>query len=293
MSRSFGGQSSTGPLRRVLVCPPEAVGWDDTARREAWSDLGYFHAPEVEQARREHEALRARLDEAGAELVLLPPTGELGLDAVYVHDASLMTDAGAILLRMGKAARRGEPPVHGRIYRELAIPVLGAIEAPGTVEGGDVVWLDERTLLAGRGYRTNAAGIAQLRALLEPLGITVLEAPLPHGGGPAVCLHLMSLVSPLDAASLLVDLPWLAVATVELLRRRGLRLVEIEPEERQSLACNVLALGEGRLLALEANVRTNARLTQAGFDVRTFPGHEVAWNGGGGPTCLTRPLQRG
>jgi N-dimethylarginine dimethylaminohydrolase len=293
VSRPFGGHSSTAPLRRVLVCPPEAAGWEDEARREAWSDLGYLHPPEPGEARRQHQALRERLAAAGAEVLMLPPGEDLGLDAVYVHDASLTTERGLVLLRMGKPSRRGEPPVHGRACRDLGIPILGAIEEPGTLEGGDVVWLDEGTLLAGRGYRSNAAGIAQLRAHLDPLGVAVLEAPLPHAGGPSVCLHLMSLVSPLDAETLLVDLPWLAVETVELLRARRLRLIEIEPEERESLACNVLALGEGRLLALEANPRTNDRLRRAGFDVRTFPGTEIAWNGSGGPTCLTRPLLRG
>jgi len=103
----------------------------------------------------------------------------------------------------------------------------------------------------------------------------------------------MSLISLLDERTALVDLPWLAVETVELLKARGYKSIEIDYPERDSLACNVLALGNKRLLALEENPQTNAKLLAAGFEVRTFPGSELGINGGGGPTCLTRPLLRG
>jgi N-dimethylarginine dimethylaminohydrolase len=174
----------------------------------------------------------------------------------------------------------------------VGIPTFAEIVEPGTTEAGDIVWLDSKTLLIGHGYRTNAAGIAQIRGLLAPKGIDVLSAPLPYGPGPSACLHLMSLISLLDGHTALVDLPWLAVETVELLKSRGFTLIEIDDAERDSLACNVLALGEKRLLAIEENRKTNDRLRQAGFDVRTFPGSELCINGSGGPTCLTRPLLR-
>jgi N-dimethylarginine dimethylaminohydrolase len=155
-----------------------------------------------------------------------------------------------------------------------------------------MVWLDAKTLLIGHGYRTNAQGIQQIRALLKPKSVEVLSAPLPHGAGPAACLHLMSLISLLDEKTVLVDLPWLAVETLELLKGRGYRLIEVDYSERETLACNVLSLGEKRLLALEENAKTNDKLRTAGFDVRTFPGSELCINGSGGPTCLTRPLLR-
>jgi len=155
-----------------------------------------------------------------------------------------------------------------------------------------MVWLDPRTLLVGRGYRTNAAGIEQMRGLLEPKGVSVLSAPLPHGAGPATCLHLMSLLSMLDEKTVLLDRSWLAVETMELLESHGFTQIEIDHTERDQLACNVLALGGGRLLALAENQKTNRRLRDAGFDVRTFAGSELCLNGSGGPTCLTRPLLR-
>lgn len=283
----------SAPLTRVLVCPPGVAGWDDAARAGSWRDLGYRHAPRAALAERQHEALCETLAAAGARVESLPPDDGLSLDAVYTHDTSFPTRDGALLLWPGKTARRGEPAAHGRLYEALGIPVLGRLEEPACAEAGDLVWLDERTLLAGRGYRTGAAGITALRRHLGPLGVEVIEAPLPHGGGPDVCLHLMSVLSVLDERRLLVDLEWLAVPTVELLRERGFELIRIDPAERDGLACNVLALGGGRVLAIAQNVRTNARLEAAGFEVSRFEADEICWNGSGGPTCLTRPLERG
>ncbi len=280
------------PLRRVLLCEPEVAGWADPERSARWQDLGYLHRPQADLASRQHAELRRLLGDAGAELLSLPAEDGLSMDAVYSHDASLATDHGMILMSMGKAARGAEPARHASLFASLGLPILGAIEPPGRVEGGDVLWLDDRTLLVGRGYRTNAAGIERMRGLLAPKGIEVIEAPLPHGPGPASCLHLMSLISILDDKAALVDLPWLSVPTVEILKRRDYSLIEIDPAERDSMACNVLALGDRRLAAIEENRRTNARLRERGFDVRTFPGSEICHNGGGGPTCLTRPILR-
>jgi N-dimethylarginine dimethylaminohydrolase len=288
--KTFGGHSMAAPLKRVLVCSPEHAGWRGPGT--SWRELGYFHAPDPDRAEAQHRKLVAELEAAGAEIHHLPRGDGLTLDAVYAHDASFPTDRGMILLHMGKPARRDEARHHERFFESLSIPILGRIEPPGLVEGGDLLWLDEETLLVGEGYRTNAEGVEQVRKLLAPLGVEVLSSALPHGPGPDACLHLMSLVSVLDEEVALVDLPWLSVPTLRELERRGLQLVPMEPSERDSLACNVLALGRKKLLALEANEKTNARLSREGFDVRTFPGSEVSANGSGGPTCLTRPFLR-
>ena len=251
-----------------------------------------MHPPDFELAQFQHDALCRQLAAADAEVICLPESNPFSLDAVYAHDSSLPTDFGAILMNPGKANRRSEAAEHRSLYERLGIPIFGEIQSPGATEAGDIVWLDARTLLVGRGYRTNASGIAQLRCLLRPHEVEVIEASLPHGDGPSACLHLMSLISLLDEKTALVDLSWLAVDTVELLRSLHYEFVEIDTSERETLACNVLSLGNKRLLCLEENTKTNARLARAGFDVRTFPGAELCINGSGGPTCLTRPLAR-
>jgi N-dimethylarginine dimethylaminohydrolase len=281
------------PLQRVLVCSPRIAGWNQQKRASAWPDLRFRHAPSFDIAESQHGALVRELKAAGAEVFELPSGEDLSLDAVYTHDASLATDFGLVLMRPGKTNRLAEARHHGAYCEPMGIPAFATITAPGTAEAGDILWLDPKTLLVGHGYRTNAAGIQQMRTLLAPKDIDVLSAPLPYGSGPAECLHLMSLISLLDEATALVDLPWLAVETVELLKARGYNFIEIDYSERDTLACNVLALGGKRVLAIEENRRTNARLSDAGFDVRTFPGSEICINGSGGPTCLTRPLLRG
>jgi N-dimethylarginine dimethylaminohydrolase len=255
--------------------------------------LGFVHEPDVADAQAQHSALCRELEAAGAEVVQLTASDELTLDAVYTHDASLPTDHGLVLMHPAKVNRVAEARAHADFCRGIGIPLLGEVRVPGHAEAGDIVWLDPRTLLVGNGYRTNASGTGQLRELLGAHGVEVIAAPLPYGAGPSTCLHLMSLMSLLDEQSVLVDIAWLAVETVELLKARGYKLIEIEACERETLACNVLALGRRRLLALEENVRTNRKLRDAGFDVRTFAGSEIGINGGGGPTCLTRPLLRG
>jgi len=299
----YGGHSMTAPLVRAVVRAPAAAGWNDPARLGSWRELGYLHPPDPDRAAREHEALCGLLAEEGVEVLAMPPAEagsepgsrpdcDLSLDALYARDPALVTDRGFVELTMGKPARRGERVHHGRFLEKSGVPRLGRIEPPGFCEAGDLVWLDSKTLLAGRSYRTNRRGLAQLAALLAPLGVEVVPVPIPHRRGPETCLHLGSLISLVDDATALVDLPWLAVETVELLERRGLRLVESAPGERNKMATNVLALGNGRLLALGVNRRTNDRLRDAGFEVRTYEGEEISLNGCGGPTCLTLPVLR-
>jgi N-dimethylarginine dimethylaminohydrolase len=291
-THAFNGHSMVGRLQRVLVCSPRAAGWNQPSVADRWRELGFFHPADFTTAQAQHDELCRQLEFAGAEVLHLPTASDLSLDAVYTHDPSLASDHGLIGLYPGKPNRIPEAQRHVEFCRSIGIPALGQIQAPGKTEAGDMVWLDSTALLIGQGYRTNAAGIEQMRALLQSHDVEVLSAPLPYGPGPSACLHLMSLMSLLDEQTVLVDLPWLAVETVELLQSRGYRLIEIEYSERDTLACNVLSLGDKRLVALEDNQKTNQRLRHAGFDVRTFPGSELCVNGGGGPTCLTRPLLR-
>lgn len=282
--------TSTGPLEQVLVCPPSACGWDDPLVAGTWEARGFLQSPDAARAESEHAALVSLLRRAGARVdgLRTPPAD---LDTVYVHDASFATPAGVILLRPGKTNRRAEPEAHARTLDALGLPVCGAIESPGTVEGGDLVWLDPTTVLAGRSHRTNAEGIAQLGRLLAEQGIAVESVPLPHAGGPDECLHLMSLVSPLDPATWLVDRPWLTVETLERLAA-VVDLVDIHPDERSTLAANVLPLGNRELVLLTGNPHTRERLRARGFRIHEVEGTHVGVHGTGGPTCLTRPLRR-
>ena len=282
-TRAFGGQTMTAPLRRVLVRPPaqEALA--------AWGAYGWRGEPNAARIAGEHEAFCSVLADAGAEVVAAEPDHG-NPDAIYVFDSAIVCDRGAILLRPGKEGRRGEVAHMRADLARAGVPVAAELDEPGLAEGGDTLWLDERTLLVGRSFRTDEAGIAALRRAMPEVYVLAFDLPYLHGR--AEVLHLLSLISPLDRDLVLAHLPLLPVALVQLLEDRGVGIVELPPHEFETLGCNVLALAPRRVLALEGNVQTRRRLEAAGVDVRTYRGDELSRKGDGGPTCLTRPLLR-
>jgi dimethylargininase len=279
----YGARSMTATLRRVLVRPPHP---DDASR---WREYGWRREPDPAAAAAEHEALRELLEHAGAEVVVAD--GEpANPDAIYAYDPLLVGDRGAVLLRPGKEGRLGEAAALEAALERAGVPVVERIEAPGTIDGGDTLWLDHDTLLVGRGYRTNAAGVEQLAAAFPDAA--VLSYDLPHWNGRAEVMHLMSLISPLDDDLALVYPRLAPVRLFELLHERGFETIDVPDEEFESMGPNVLALGPRRALALEGNDETRRRMESAGVEVVTYKGDEISRKGDGGPTCLTRPLLR-
>jgi dimethylargininase len=283
-ARQFGCQSMTGRLLRVLV---RALRAED---RVLWRAFGWRAEPDPALLAEEHEAFRALLAEAGAEVVVAETPHGGDPDSVYVYDPALVSNHGAILLRPGKEGRRGEVDTIAADLVEAGVPAAAHLEAPALAEGGDTLWLDERTLLVGVGYRTNEAGVRALREALPE--VEVIAFDLPHLNGAGEVLHLMSLLSPLDSDLAVVYLPLLPVRLVQLLAARGIELVEVPEEEFPTMGPNVLALAPRVALALEGNDETRRRMEKAGVDVRTYRGDEISRKGDGGPTCLTRPILR-
>jgi dimethylargininase len=280
----FDARSMTAPLRRVLVRPPHP---SDGAR---WREYGWRAEPDAGAAAAEHEALREILAGAGAEVIAVE--GEHGNpDAIYAYDPVLVGDRGAVLLRPGKDGRLNEPGALEAGLAEAGVPVAARIEAPGTIDGGDTLWLDRETLLVGRGYRTNASGVAQLQAAFPDA--EVLSYDLPHWHGRGEVMHLMSLISPLDTDLALVYSRLASVRLLELLAERAIDVVEVPDEEFETMGPNVLALGPRLALALEGNPETRRRMEAAGVEVLVYKGDEISRKGDGGPTCLTRPVLRG
>ncbi len=216
-------------------------------------------------------------------------------DSVFTYDPSFVVGEGAIVLRPGKELRHGEAALHRRFYQRLGVPILGGIEAPGTVEGGDLFWIDEATLAAGRGFRTNQHGLDQLAEILTPFGVELFVVDLPYYRGPEACLHLLSVVSPLDADLALIHAPMLPTALYQRLVDRGYQLLAAPPAEFEAsggLSLNVLATGPRRCIAVDGFPATLDLLRSAGCEVRTFTADELCIPCEGGPTCLTRPLLR-
>jgi len=292
MPQMIGGQSDVGKLRRVAVKHARDAFGDAVAVDRQWRDLRYLARPDVTAAWAEYEHFLALLEAAGVDTLRLPPDHTVGLDSLYARDVSIVCDRGVILCNMGKPQRRTEPAAQEAAFRAAGIPIWGRITGDGTVEGGDVCWIDERTLAVGRGYRTNDAGIRQLRELVRGCVDEVVVVPLPHWRGPEDVFHLMSIVSPVDRRLFLVYAPLMPVPFREVLLSRGIELVEVAEPEFETLGCNVLAVAPRDVLMVAGNRATRAGLERAGVTVREFAGREICLKGGGGPTCLTRPLTR-
>jgi N-dimethylarginine dimethylaminohydrolase len=283
--------SEVGRLAHVLLKPArEAFVGQDKIDRE-WQTLNFTSPPDFARAEREYDAFRQILASTGAAIDALP-AADTSIDSIYVRDAAVVCDRGVVLCRMGKPARASEPEAQEAFYRQLGLPILGAIEPPGLLEGGDVVWLGPRTIAVGRGYRTNAEGISQLHALLGDAIDELVAVALPHWRGPADVFHLMSIISPVDRDLAVVYSPLLSVPFRERLLDGGIQLVDVPDAEFDTMGTNVLALSPRRCLMVAGNPQTRARLERAGVDVVEYAGHEISLKGGGGPTCLTRPLSR-
>jgi len=279
-------------LTRVLLKHPrEAFGSDERIAGE-WKPLNFGAPPSFTRAIEEYDALVEILRSAGVQIDCLPAAEQTNLDSLYVRDGSIVCSRGVILCRMGKRLRAAEPAAHRAAYRSLGVPVIGEITEPACLEGGDVVWLDDRTIAVGHGYRTDEEGILQLRGLLGDTIDELIVVSLPHWHGPGEVLHLMSLISPVDRDLAVVYSPLLPVAFRQRLVAQGCQLIEVPHDEFETMGTNVLALGPRDCVVLAGNPRTRQALERAGARVREYVGEEISVKGGGGPTCLTRPLAR-
>jgi len=288
MNAGYGAQSMTAPLRRVLMRRPgPEMAAADPAR---WH---YTSAIDLEEARSAHDAFADALRAWDVEVLYHEEPLPEHADSVFVFDPALVTDRGTLLLSMGKELRRGEEEPLARTLQACGVPIYGRLEGTARCEGGDTMWLDHDTLAVGRGFRTNAEGVRQLRALLAPLGVTVLDYDLPYFTGPEACLHLLSLISPVDDDLAVAYPPLMPTAFWEELKRRGVRLFEVPEEEfARTQATNVLCVAPRRVIMLAGSPVTQGLLEEAGCEVVTFPGEPLSFKAEGGPTCLTRPVWR-
>jgi N-dimethylarginine dimethylaminohydrolase len=285
-------QSETGKIRSMFIKTAASAFKNTEHIKQYWRQLNYIDKPEYNKAVEEYDRFIKLLEAREMQLFYFPADDTVNMDSIYGRDASIATDHGIIICNMGKAARANEPAAQQKAFELEGITVLGSIKSPGTVEGGDIAWINGHTLAVGLGYRTNTEGISQLTALLQPYGIEVLTVHLPHYKGADDVFHLMSIFSPVDNDLAVVYSPLMPIAFRNSLIERGYQLIEVPAEEFDGMGCNVLALAPRECMVVDGNPGTKAALVQAGCLVTVYKGHDISVKGGGGPTCLTRPLSR-
>ncbi|MED5290178.1 MAG: arginine deiminase family protein [SAR324 cluster bacterium] len=278
-------------IRRIALRTPEEAFRGQQRIDEQWKRLHYTSRPDFETAAQEHRQFREIFASEGIELVMIPGSSELFLDSIYVRDSMINTPEGLILASMGKTERTGEPKVSAKHFESCGFSILGSIEPPGKIEGGDLVWLDQTRCAVGLGYRTNQEGIRQLHKMLGPK-YQVEVCVLPHQQGPEGVFHLMSILSPLDHDLVLAYSPLMAVPFRQMLVESGIQIIDVPDDEYLRMGCNVLAIAPRKCLMLEGLPKTKSLLEENGCQVMTYQGREISEKGEGGPTCLTLPLNR-
>lgn len=289
----YGSQSMVQPLKNVLVKRPEEAFGNQAHIDAEWQSLGFLSRPDFNCAVDEHRKFTSLLEVAGAQVSYLAGDGRTGLDSLYTHDpVASVTSQGVILGRMGKTNRMKEPQTQKDWYIDSGIPIAGWIEFPGTIEGGDVVWLKENLVVIGLTYRTNNEGIRQFQSLMKPCGVDVISVPMVHWEGSGAVLHLMSIISMLDSDLAVVYDRLLPIPFRKMLFDLGIDLICVPDSEYDSLGCNVLAVKPRHVIVRSGNPITVKRMRAAGCVVGEFSGDHICYAGSGGPTCLTRPVYR-
>ena len=276
-------------IAQVAVRHAKNAFVSDEKLASEWQALRFHDRPDMEASMAEYEGFLALLD--CDEVIELPAADTLTIDSIYTRDSILVSPKGLIVCNMGRASRTPEAAANAAVYAQLGHTVAGKITSPGTLEGGDFIWLDEHHAAVGLGPRTNEEGIRQLQDILgTEVELFVVELPDPDH--PDDVLHLMSIISPLDKDLALIYRPFMPQDFILWLQQQGISFVDVPEEEYLPMGCNVLAMAPRSALMLENLPGVKARLEAAGCNVVTYTGSEISRKGEGGPTCLTRPLQR-
>ncbi len=288
----YGCQSMIGKIGAVLIKRPEAAFVSQENLEATWEEYKFFGCPDYKAVLEEYDEFESFLKKHIEQIHYLPYDARTGLDSIYTHDPLKITKNGAIYFPMGKKVR-GQEFLATKAYLEsIGIPTLGEIKAPGKMEGGDVLWIDEKTVAIGRGYRTNEEGIRQFKELTKDIIEEYIIVPMPHGEGEDCCLHLMSLISFVDTDKAVVYSKYMPVFFREYLIDKGFQLIECSDKEYDYLGSNLLALEPGKCILIKGCEEIKKKLEQVGVTIYTYEGAELSYRGTGGPTCLTCPLVR-
>ena len=288
----YGLNSNVSTLKTVILKNPQAAFKSQKTIDLQWQDLNFIDKPDFKKSVTQYQNFIDILNDNHVEILYISEDEKTSLDSIYTHDPIFMTPNGAVIGNMGKTQRKPETIMMKNYLNEIGIPILGEIINDATLEGGDIIWIDQRTVAAGLTYRTNIKGIDQLRKILSTISVEVISVDLPHWNGPVDVLHLMSLISPLKEDLFLIYKKLLPVGLLKLLKQLDIKTISIADEDYDSLGCNVLPLSTTKCLITSGNDKTFKIIEDNGIEVIEFQASEICYKGSGGPTCLTRPIYR-
>ena len=286
----FGVSSMTSKLATVgMLKPMKAL---KNADPNKWNYGNSFDPNKID---RNYSSFTKILTDLDVKILWMTCENNEIADSIFTYDASFMTSKGAILLSPGKPLRKGEEKIHEAFYKKNNIPIIGKLSGSAIAEGGDMFWLDNETLVIGKGFRTNQQGIDQIKGVMNTYNVKVVPFDLPFFRGPESCLHMMSLISLVDEKKALIYNSLLPIGLVQLLEKKGYNLIKAPEDEfisSEGLNINVLAIKPGECVMISGFPKTKKALERSGVNVHTFEGNSLCIGCEGGPTCLTRPILR-
>ena len=288
----YGCQSMFKKIDRILIKHPENAFISQRNIADNWKKYNYISEPEYEKTLNEYAIFENILKENIEFIDYLEESDAVGLDSIYTHDSLKITSRGAIFFNTGKILRQKEAYEVEKKFATNGINTLGWVQSPGKMEGGDVVWIDEKTVAIGLGYRTNMVGIDQFKDLTKDFIDEYIIVPMPHGNGENECLHLMSVISIVDKDLAVVYSKYMPVFFRQFLIKKGFDLIEVNDKEYDNLGSNVLALAPRVCVLMAGNEDIIKKLENKGCQTLTYPGEDLSVKGTGGPTCLTCPVTR-
>lgn len=276
-------RNATNELKKVIVCSPKFYKFNGINEiTKSWMEKGEKEHNELMV--KEWQTLIDAYKENGVEVVEMEPQPELEVQT-FARDFGAMIKEGAIIGKFRHPARQKETAVYEAKLKELGIPIVARCNA-GCFEGGDFWMIDEHTLAFGLVDRTDQAGVDNLREQLPKFGYTVVGVPVaPEHLHLDMCFNIVAPKVCLATKSVLPF--WF----LRMLERRGFNIIDVPEELIAKHGCNVQALGKNKVLGIANNVSVNEKLEAAGVEVIKLPLEQIL-KAGGGPHCMTYPVQR-
>lgn len=288
--KPWGANSEIGRLRTVLVHRPgpELQAIDDPTR---WLWVG---KPDTAKCQQEHDAMVEVLRGEKVEVINLDRSVGDRAKMYFMRDQASVVRGGVILSRMALHIRRGEERYVASRLGELGVPILHTVHGTGTLEGGNFMFLDPRTVLIGLGVRTNREGFRQVCEVLATQGVRdVIAVPQPGylKKFPMGFVHLDVGFNVADRDLAVVFPEGIPYELLELVRARKLRMLEVPENEAMRMSTNFLVIKPGRIVTAAGNPETTRALQKAHVDVIEVEVNELM-KGGGSVRCMTMPLIR-